>query len=201
MNKARIIIRVVSVVGLLLFYGFVIFTSKSTMMGSSVAKLLSYDGNSLVMEMPFTEMEIEVGNASDFLLIEGQWYKVTHKQVTWGYYPLLLEVESTYTLKSYYDYDNEVESEVIPSTIIEGTVYAYNNDSRVLGVQLETGEIAWFDVPKDISININGDWVAKGGYIIELSYAGRLTTSSYNRLSGGTIVEIILLQEIEIPVN
>lgn len=202
MNKARIIIRVTSVIALILFYGFIFSVSKSTGgIGSSNAKLISHDGNVLVMEMPFTEREIEVSNVDEFQLVVGQWYKVSHKHVTWGYYPLLVEVESTYTIEAYYDFENEIETETIPTSKIEGIVYAYDSNSRKLGVELEDGQIAWLSIPEDITISISSIWLAKSGYVIELSYAGRLTTSSYNQLSGGTVIEIILLQEIEIPVN
>jgi len=117
MRKAKIVIRITAVVLLLSFYIFIFAYSKSIGGLRFNGKLISQDGNNLVMEVMFSEREIEVSNPYEYKLVEGQWYKVSHRQVTWGYEPLMITTESTYSITGYYDYESgEVSQNIQENT-------------------------------------------------------------------------------------
>lgn len=181
MGKVRTLIRTSSVVLLLMYFAFIFSTSKSTGIGKSTAKLISYDGNTLVMEMPFTEREIEVSNTDEFLLVEGQWYQVSHKRVTWGYYPLLIEVESTYKIESYYDFENEVETDSIQTSLTIATdsdlrTIKINND--IIQVSRNSRDFSSDDIDcHDLPHNVtsDGSFVPTGALCFYLGEGYELT--------------------------
>lgn len=98
MNKVRIIVRVITIICLLGFYSFLFLTSNSKSWGTSTGKFISASNDIYVFEVFYSEVEIELENANEFEMIEGQWYEIQHYQESWGYYPLWIEIENSYKL-------------------------------------------------------------------------------------------------------
>jgi len=102
-DKIIIAIRIISVISLLGLIIFMFATSKGSVTSRSYAKILEVKENSVIVEMGYREFEIVIDETNGLELIEGQWYKTSHKVVSWGYHPLSFTLESTFSLLEYHE--------------------------------------------------------------------------------------------------
>ncbi len=104
MKHIKLIIRITSVVLFIAFVGFM-FTQKSMSGMDAKGKLIEINGDIVTIQINFSNREVIIDELNGLELIEGQWYEISQRTWSWGYYPLKFEVEDTFSLTAYWEFE------------------------------------------------------------------------------------------------